>query len=66
MVKKVKIIKSEDDDLYEGLPLPEHIDKANDIPEKDIYFKKKKTKKVKDEINRKKNTNRPNTNRNKN
>jgi len=51
MGKKLKIIKSEDDDLSEGLPLPEHIDKADDIPEKDIYFKKQQ--KVKNEINSK-------------
>jgi len=60
-----KLVRSEDDDLSEGLPTPEHIDEANDIPD-GIYFKKKKKTKVKNEINRKKNINRSNTNRNKN
>lgn len=59
-----KLVKSTDEDLSEGLPTPEHIDEANDIPD-GIYFKNKKTTKV-NEINRKKNTNRPKSNRNKN
>lgn len=48
MAKKIKVNKviTNDEDLSEGLPTPEHISEANDIPE-GIYFKKKSTSKNK-------------------
>lgn len=51
MAKKTKTIKA-DEDLSEGLPTPDHISEANEIPD-GIIFKKDKTIKVR-KVNKKK------------
>jgi len=54
-----KIIKA-DEDLSEGLPLPDHIDEANNIPEGIIYSKNNKIKVKNDKTIRKKSSNKTN------